>query len=87
MDIYMVLFVIVLLGALSYLLCSISTNDKEEDKWTGEDVGESLIHHDDEINTRLHQSTKPNLYGQNAKKRKHTKRASSKRAPSRRKKK
>ncbi len=73
----MVLLVLVLLGALSYLLCSISTNDKEEDKWTGEDVGESLVHHDDE--GVPHQSTKPNLYGQNAKKRKHTKRAPSKR--------
>ena len=77
MDIYMVLLVIALLGALLYLICSISTNDKEEDKWTGEDVGESLVHHDDE--GVPHQSTKPNLYGQNAKKRKHTKRAPSKR--------
>jgi hypothetical protein len=73
----MVLFVIVLLGALSYLLCSISINDKEEDKWTGEDVGESLVHHDDE--GVPHQSTKPNLHGQNTKKRKYTKRAPSKR--------
>ncbi len=62
----MVLLVLVLLGALSYLLCSIPTNDKEEDKWTGEDIGESLIHHDDE--GVPHQSTKPK------KKRKYTKR-------------
>ena len=64
MDIYMVLLVIALLGALLYLICSI--NDKEEDKWTGEDIGESLIHHDDE--GVPHQSTKPK------KKRKYTKR-------------
>ena len=65
-EVSMLLLVLVLLGALSYLLCTIPINNKKKDKWTGEDIGESLIHHDDE--GVPHQSIKPK------KKRKYTKR-------------
>lgn len=68
MEASMVFLVIVLLGALSYLSCQVSksTTNKKKDKWTGEDIGESLIHHDDE--GIPFQSKKPK------KKRKYTKR-------------